>query len=744
MKKNLLKILILLIVLLLGLTLQACFDNNGGTDLPDDKTGTDTGDFFSIESVNFNSGYIPQDNLTKGYLIYDEIDFNSVTLDNKKLKTSSVIFQVFYNGENIQTIQPDFNNKYTTFRLDNKGKYTVKVMGESGKGQKLEGSFDFGVVSGGRADRVEVVIKDSEGNTVNEVKGGGSFTFIAQAYSDNTAVEVKNEDFYWDMPSNSGKKDKTFSIGNVTRRETRSHDFYCFIRNNNNQRINISKATFDIVDNLLKTEEFPDGVYYNYHTEKIGNTLSLPVNAAFDGGNYFSDKITAEYRFDNGEIKTIEKSTSASEGKFGLFISYDEVNYSLYDKNDYDYSVDNLGRKKSEYYANGVKYQFDPTKTAVKVYLAVWEKIKTESGFNLVPYVFDSTKLDINLFSASPSDLRITALSGKSKEDSAPFSLTYKDFNKAVIDDYVEVNILCDMDNDGILRDEFEGKKLSSTYQYFVPQIMLIGGSLSDYFIEFSYESMNSPIELVVNQSLISGDLERYYVSPNEGFVKMKVKSVFGSLEHEITIKVVNKIFENAKRITPVNANSIGVFYDLDLRPFVKVKEYRLSDYDDKSYNFRSLREDEVLEYYLDGELTPPEGLVFENNGVSGQDIAIKIAGVNYTVTVNGVYIIQDFCFSLLGEDYGLSQANGSAIYGGNVTAYSGTKEIYFYGLIPQFDIELGEEDTVNDDSLTLDADGDFYTSYYNGVFTVKYKFSYFESGKTYDFFAEVLRIIVK
>lgn len=749
MKKYLIKTLAFFIFLTIALALQACIINSGDdgkNDGNEDNSVIKSGDFFSVENCNFNPTFTSDDSQERGFLIYDEIDFNSISFDSKKVKTSSVYFEVFYGGETLKRLDPDFYNKYATFRLDNKGKYTVKVFGENTSGEKVEGSFDFGVNSGGRADHVEVVIKDSEGKIVNEVKGGGSYTFTAQAYSDDNAVEIISEDFFWDTPSKAGIKEKTFSIGNVTRREERNHDFYCYVRNNNNQKVNICKASFVIADNLVKTEAFPDGVYYDFGVEKVDNKLNLSVNTALGGGNYFYDNITAEYRFDNGDTVPIEKSMLSSEGKFGVFISYDGINFSAYDKSEYDYSVDAQNRKKASYYSNGVKYQFDPTKASAKVYLGVWEKVYNTVGYNLSPTKVDSTLTDINLLSQAPTDIKITSITGKSKDDRTPFANSYIDVNKSINEGSVEVNICCDMDNDGNIRDEFEGKRLFQTYQYFIPQIEITGGDLRDYTIDFSYQSMYSPIELISNQNLISGDLERYFVCPKEGIATMKVKSVFSDAESEITINVVNKIFESAKKLETINPDSVAVFYTLDMRPFMKVKEYRLSDYDNKSYNFRALREDEVLEYYVNGVLTAAGSFSFENNGISGQDITVKIKNSDAVKDIKNVYIIPTFGFSVLSQDYSISQLSDRDFYGSNVTAENDSSvEKYFYGLLPLLEITLDGGQSVSDGSLSLlNSDDSYKTSYYNGVFTVKYKFSHTIQGTDYFFFAEILKINVK
>lgn len=749
MKKYLIKTLAFFIFLTIALALQACIINSGDDgkiDGNEDNSVIKSGDFFSLENCNFNPTFTSDDSMEKGFLIYDEIDFNSISFDSKKVKSSSVYYEVFYGGEKLKRLDPDFNNKYATFRLDNKGKYTVKVFGENTSGEKVEGSFDFGVNSGGRADHVEVVIKDSEGKIVNEVKGGGSYTFIAQAYSDDNAVEIISEDFFWDTPSKAGIKEKTFSIGNVTRREERKHDFYCYVRNNNNQKVNICKASFVIADNLVKTEAFPDGVYYDFGVEKVDNKLNLSVNTVLGGGNYFYDNITAEYRFDNGDTVPIEKSMLSSEGKFGVFISYDGINFSAYDKSDYDYSVDAQNRKKASYYSNGVKYQFDPTKASAKVYLGVWEKVYNTLGYYLSATKVDSTLADINLLSQAPTDIKITSITGKSKDDREPFVNSSIDFNKSINQSSVEVNICCDMDGDGNIRDEFEGKRMFQTYQYFIPQIEITGGDLRDYTIDFSYQGMYSPIELISNQNLISGDLERYFVCPKEGVATMKVKSVFSDAESEITINVVNKIFESAKKLETINTDSVAVFYTLDMRPFMKVKEYRLSDYDNKSYNFRALREDEVLEYYVNGVLTAAGSFSFENNGIYGQDVTVKIINSDAVKDIKNVYIIPTFGFSVLSQDYSISQLSDRDFYGSSITAENDSSvEKYFYGLLPLLEITLDGGQSVSYGSLSLlDGDDSYKTSYYNGVFTVKYKFSHTIQGTDYFFFAEILKINVK
>ncbi|NCA92321.1 hypothetical protein EOM82_03600 [bacterium] len=749
MKKYLIKTLAFFIFLTIALALQACIINSGDDgkiDGNEDNSVIKSGDFFSLENCNFNPTFTSDDSQERGFLIYDEIDFNSISFDSKKVKSSSVYYEVFYGGEKLKRLDPDFNNKYATFRLDNKGKYTVKVFGENTSGEKVEGSFDFGVNSGGRADHVEVVIKDSEGKIVNEVKGGGSYTFIAQAYSDDNAVEIISEDFFWDTPSKAGIKEKTFSIGNVTRREERNHDFYCYVRNNNNQKVNICKASFVIADNLVKTEAFPDGVYYDFGVEKVDNKLNLSVNTVLDGGNYFYDNITAEYRFDNGDTVPIEKSMLSSEGKFGVFISYDGINFSAYDKSDYDYSVDAQNRKKASYYSNGVKYQFDPTKASAKVYLGVWEKVYNTLGYNLSPTKVDSTLTNINLLSEAPASISISSIIGRSKNDTVPFASNYIDVNKEITDGSVEVNICCDMDGDGNIRDEFEGKRLFQTYQYFIPQIEITGGDLRDYTIDFSYQGMYSPIELISNQNLISGDLERYFVCPKEGVATMKVKSVFSDAESEITINVVNKIFESAKKLETINTDSVAVFYTLDMRPFMKVKEYRLSDYDNKSYNFRALREDEVLEYYVNGVLTEPNGFLFENNGLFGQGITVKIKGSNAQKTINNVYIMPSFAFYIDYQEYQISNLDERTFYGSNVSAENDSSiERYFYGLLPFFEYNLAAGQSILDITLSIQNDDGLYkTNYYDGSFTVKYKFSHYIDGVEYFFYAEILKIIVK
>lgn len=728
------------VILLAGLV-QGCGKKIVPNDLEPTSEINLTESDLGFYNLNFNPAYSGGSSEGKGYLLYDDINFNHISFNGAKIKAHTIIFDILYNDQKLQTLNRGIDNKFPSFRFMEKGEYSVNIAGKKKDDKNFEWTLKINVISGGRPDKIDYTIKDGQGRVVENTKGGEDYTFQAKIYSDNDIVSLNSSDYYWEKPSNVGILEYSFTPGNIILEEIRPFNFYCFVTNNSDEKINIASGDFYVNDNLARTEEYPDGVYYDYGLPLENKIVSLNVNTAPGNEEYFYNNITVEYRFENGDVVSLEKSDLLEEGNFRIFISYNDENYSQYSLKDYDYNYNYRGARQLNYYDNGVKYQFDPTKQSAKIYLMIWQKVQFEGGYKLSLNKAESTSIDINLVSEAPSSIQISAVKGSHKNDTQPFLTSYKEFSKPPINDAAEVYLCCHMTKQGDVTDEYRNKSLNEIKQYFIFDIDVCGGTLSDYIVELFSENYPSPVKLMTYEHYLSGKLDRYFVAIEEGIVRFTVRSRFSSASREIEIKVVNKVFDSERRIESDNCNCIGIFSTVDFRPFVKIREYRLTDLDKYSFKYRPLRDNEDLEYYLNDTLTAAEGFSALNNGESGQMISVALKNSSIKKLELKAYIIPEFSFSLFGETYSIESMQDRLPVSQNVKSSSDSrKSEFFYGYIPCISINLPEGELVNEASFSfLDVDEGFNYTYANisiyepiNEFTITYELTHRDAWNSF------------
>lgn len=651
-------------------------------------------DWLFLDSINFNPTFSTYVESGKGFLLYDELDLDAIQMISDVDKYT-VSIEISGDGVETETIVIGGGGKFEKFRFTKTGEYIFKVSGKTENENILEDvSFSIQVITGNRPDRVEFSAINSKSEEVIDIKGGDTYTFSAQVFSgEEEYIPSTPKDVYWGQNSYLAPQEYEITIGNIIYEEERAYDFRCFVTNNVGTKINIIDQKYVVKDNLVKTEDFPYGIYFSYGQGMVNGTKDISINAKDHPlGRYFLQDISAEYHFDNGNVQEIEISDSKAKEKAGLYISYDNENYDIYSLSDYDYRYDEQENRISNYFQNGVKYQFDPTKSTAKMYLARWRE-KKEGMFSFVETEkIEGTEIDLNLISETPSSIDISRVSGKHKNDDQVFSPGYKTFTKEPRTGNVSVYLTCDMDGDDDIEDEFMGKYLSSSdIQYFKLDVNTTGGNLLDYTVNYSFDGTLSPIVFSSTEKG-NGELDQFFVGIREGTATITVKSRFSSLETSITVTVVNKIFEEAKMMTIHRyEDCYGIFSDLNFEDIIKIKEYRLTDYNKYSYNLRDLREDEKLEYRKGGTIISPEAVSYNDNGQVGQEISVYIQGTQKRLNLGNIYIVPEFDFTVNGQEYSLENVEGSSMIFEGINLFQSSSKQWFFGYVPYIQLDYSE-----------------------------------------------------
>ena len=741
--KNIVKSIFLSLVFLLVIIAPSCNQNLNNNNSVDNEVNEKPGieekqEWFLLYDIKYNTAYSSYGE-GQGFFIYDEIDLNDVNFSSNVDKFT-VKYDISY-GEEKTIIGIGANSKFRVFVFSKAGQYTIKVSGKDNNGKALtEGEFKCNVVVGDRPDRIEYVIKNSNQEIVEYIKGGDSYTIVANLFNQEKEYIPLKQDIYWNAP---GISQYNLNLGNIFKQESIKTNLYCYVYNNNNSRIQIfADESFIIYDNLEKTPEFPQGIYFDLGEDISNGELELNVDSAMEG--FFYKKIKAEYRFDNGETMNLKFSDERLEGKLGMYISYDQETPEIYSVKNYDYSIDAKGNKKSNYFSNGVEYQFEPTKTAAKIYLAVW----TLKNNQYITSKVEGTDINLKLISQIPSAITVDSVSGSHKNDNEAFMTGYKNFEKTPVNGAIDVYLCCDMDGDNKIIDEYEGKSLSSISQYFVLNVSSIGGNLNDYIVTYSYESWEYPAIKMQTFKTGNGFLERFFVAPNIGVATITVKSMFSEHEYMLTINVVDKVFEDAKVIQNLEWDEYSVFSVVDFSSILKIREYKLRDFDRDSYILRSPREDEVFEYSINGTIMEANAFSYQNNGLRGQEITVGIKGTNKKTTISKVYIIPDFIFSAYGVTYSLKDISETATFFESVVSKTDNDFVrWYYGLIPVLNLDTNGENINFEITNTLEMEKNEYDMpryyYYtrSNTFVLEYIFYYTDKGLKQSYGVEILNI---
>lgn len=685
--------------------LQACFDKNGDTP-PNGEEEVPTA-YFDWSNLNYSA------NGANSFTVFDEVDLNTIAFDSYKIKAGTVIYEIYFGEEKQKTIYAGAG-RLESFALNKIGTYRVEVTAKKAAGGQANEHFEFEVKPNSRPNRVEFVIKNSKGEVVPQPKGGDEYTFIAKIFSGEKEVEA--DSFFWEQLSNSGIAEYKYKIGNTAKSTVRAFNFNCIITNNMDKKINImdyaQNKTYIIEDNLDKSVEYPNGIQFSYGINTANNYVQLPLNIGGTSGAYFNRNISIAYRFDNGDVQPIEISQDKkTEGNATLMISYGNGEYGAYLPANYDYSCDRNGKRIANYFANGVKYQFDPTKSSASIKLVIWQSNKREGITYIEPATVDGSVIDVDIISSAPQSIDVKGISGSHKDDSVLFSKTYKTFNRAVKSDTVEVYVCCAMKATGSLSDEYYNKSLSSIKQFFVLDIDIPSSDMCDYTIEYTVGVNNKkPIELRTYSAPALGIFDQYFVCPDTGSSTMTIRSRFGRATKTLTINVVDKLFYNNTEIIRESIRDYGVYYEVDVRNNIRFKDFYLSSYSKSDYNERGINENEVLEYLNNNVVIAPSSLNYANNGRWGQQlVSVRIKGTNIIADLGNIFIIPQFCFAINGTEYIAKELAQKSFYHTTVRSmhplekYDTDKDIF--GAISYLEYQKGEDEVITRQSFRFIMD---------------------------------------
>lgn len=762
MKKTTLRFFLVLLFLVTIVALQSCMlVNNNDNKPPSHEQENSDSEYFDWSNLNYAWTEQEGDTTIYGYATYDVINFSGVSC-SKAVDANSVYFEIYFDGEQLARVDRMPNNTFKSQPLLQKGSYDIKIFGKTTTGVDIYQQFSVGVKACGRPDNVEITIKNSSGEVVEYVKGGDTYTFLATIYSDGQQIDWDSKNYFWEKPSNAGKKEYQYTIGNQTTTQIKEFDFNCFVHNNMGEKVNIFDKTFEQRDNLLKTEQYPEGIYYDYGMDIVNNRASLYLNlnqSPNPNEKYFYSNITAEYRFENGDVQPLEYSSSNKDDAIYLLVSYDNLSYKLYDIKDYDYSKDIHGNRIENYFANGVKYQFEPSASSAKIQLCRKLKRTDETGTIYYEKAVEKSAIDIDIIKQNSADIEAKKVSGKHKNDNEPFATTYKEFSQNIANDVIELYVFCDMNGSGVKENDYLNNYLSSSNQYFVIEVADMGGSLWDYTIDFDYKTTQPPIRLVTYRNDALGIYDQYFVCLNYGNATINVQSSFGKSSHSFDIKVVDKIFYNSTEIDKESLQDYGLFSHVNVESFVKLKEYRLSHYNKNSAVKRGLQEGEYLEYYIGNNQVSANNFDYANNGYRGQELRVYLRSdfINKDIyqTMGTCYSIPNFRFLINGKSY-LTTDLGFVQYSDTISCRHCSDNKYFFGNIWELNYTKGEQEIVDNYSFAFDLEYSgnqleqdsndidrFLYEYRNGVFVVFYKFYYTHGGQTHIYQTEILRVNV-
>lgn len=661
MKRKALIIIFIISTLLLSFMFSSCIKKpNGETPEPP----IEYTDFYDLDAVAFS-----YNDTEKGFQLYDDFELDTINLKKfvDKQKTTA---ELFLGKEKIELNFVGFGN-FGKYRFDKVGNYGIKIKGEAKDGTPLNGEFEFFVRNQGLPDEFQYNLINNEGNNIAFVEGGQTAFLDATIKLNNEIMLADTNVFssYWKEGKNKGLRRLEINKGNTVFDTEENIGFFIEITNNIGKKVVIENiATVVVKNNLLTDSENSTGIYMDFGGQYA------PERTVYSKGSLsaIDSNLSAEYRFKNGDVVPLVYSDRPGEYNFKLMVRYNgESEFTKYSVDDYDYSKNYRGEDIYNYIPNGTRYYFNPLKDSVEIRPCVWVGTKME-GMTLYDSVLIDNTTTITLTKSLPTSISIEKVEANERND---IELSYNGVKKSiypVVHNTVTVKIACSLNylnhNDVDLRQQNFSFSLK-----FNPEC-----DMKDFEYTISGDLRSPAVQS--HKWKVLGGYEKVFVARNVGQSVVTIKSKFSNAEYSLTVNVVDPILEEE-----LYANVIpNVFTKVELRPYVKVRQYKLSTNPNDDAIIRSLREDEVLIYakeeinnnWTDIEL---DSLTYTNMPTNGYKISLrcKLSGKwQSSLIVKNVRIIPNLSFGIDGGDeiwlYSIENDSYSYMRSG------------FWGIIPQ------------------------------------------------------------
>lgn len=717
-------------ILIIGVLLVAatCFGCSPKREPSDDKEITPEVAFnfsYNYQYADYGEG--------NGYLINDIVNLSEIAFNVSASDLNATL--TIENGEVNHFVRSGERGFSGTVQLSCVGTYTFKVEWQY-KGESYDKSIAVNVVAGDRPEKVEFVITCKD-EVVTEMRGGNTYTVTALFMRGGEPFEYSGGTYGWDRLGTGISFVRIFE--NLFEPIELNRTFQ-YVYKNNRGEDNTVICPFEVTvsDNLDKSQ-YPFGarVYYN-SAEFTDGKATVKTNCVTSAARFVA-RLSAEFVFDNGETQSLtysEEPPSDSKKSFYLAISYGDEFVR--------YRSDSFNLK----YAEGAFYQFDPNADTATVQVRLWYADK----------VLDDEK-QLLLDRVMPTSISISSASGRKKEKFNSASadnklVNYTWYTKTEGDKRVlEIPVACDMDGDGEVEDEYlrnvssesDVTGASSKLQYFRFGVTFSAGAdITDYTVVFQGQ------EPVKSYSHISDLYKRrviYYYAAFTGECEITVRSRFDpSVSDTVTVRVVDPVADYT-RLNKYDSllNTIGelprLFGAKECDSPRVVREFRLSSYNRFQFTTRALAANERIEFsdiaFAEGKFGRVTAKLYRNNVLLDQctinealavpRFTFKIDGATYSSTDTGSAWSTTFVNQTMNDP-----SNEWVYYGG----YLRTLTVSSTSTLRDMNIEVTAVEGVQDNYR-------IYKDYLKGEINIRYRYNITDSGKTYDYDLQVMKIKV-
>lgn len=706
-----------------------------------DKTTINDNTFFSLDNLTYNN-----DLTEKAFSAGDSIDAEKIVVDQQKADITRSFSIVLKNGDVV--IYKNSAYAYgSTLHIPlplSSCDLVITLSGTTSDGNVIAGSREIRVSESLYPKKAVLTAFSGETAVTNPICGE-TYSFKASVVDVN-GIDISNkvEDIYIDKAINGNSITLSFpdsAVDKIIR-----HNIYCTRENNlGEKKVLKLNAETTISDNLLRTNEYPSGIHFDYGFD-LESTDTVSVNK---NKQNFYDGLSAKYVFVNGNTKALTLGSGTAGNKVDLMIRYDgQGDFYAYNPDDYNYAVKN-GKYIFNYYKNGANYQFNPEASYAEVYFLVYKETVKDGTTLFMPTKADGSDFKFDIDKAAPDYIKITSVTTRERDNSKPFSVTVKETVRTNYNDSIDISILCDIDNtNGITNTDRKKQRFDLNVE--------IGGrevDLSDYVITLDESNNESGIvgkaviDVYSEFSATNGTGLRSYLALNTGTSKITVKSRFSDVKAVLTINVVNPVVDEAID-SDSNLPDIS-FGAVDFSDYARIKTYYLTSTGKNDYETRKLNANESLSYYIanaPGNNYIPGGKVSVTAYLQGNKF------INNSYYVNSVYFIPPFTLKINSTVLNSSSFNPELIFVKLNNLIGDSDPMYFNGTAAKLEIALSG--TFTRDSLIAESfnGGDvsdlrvqYRTDVINGQnvyeYTVNYRYAY---KKNAEYYIPIAKLIIK
>lgn len=712
MKKVFYGLLLAVVIFAGAFLLLSCGEN-------DDNSGDNTENTTYVDYSKLN--YNPKFSDGNGYVIHDEIDFNTLKVA-EGCSISTV--KIGTHGTASYGILKD-GNTFRNYTFNEVGTYTVEV---SVKAKALTTErFEVVVEAGNYPTGVKFDFIDGNDAKIDTVYAGSSFKLLATLMSGDKEIHgsIDGLSVYWGTDTYaSGNLTKELEYPNCATSNTYSIDLNVNTVNNVGKTV-VTKFThnYTVNDSLLKTEENPQGIYFDLGSKFSAETATADVSATVDGG-IFAASFTAEYRFLDGETKALKVAYNEATLSKVIDNVYVYIKYNGEDEyKTYNYASVNSSDGFANYVKGDEDYQFSPTKTSAEIYLAICARL-------------DASNLEFRPILGTEKTVSIK------KEALKKFALesfTYS--RKNLRDAYFSKNQTAQVVNDTVTMWSIIGS--NTEFQRFTPNMSIDRGSYGDYYITVENENVGYNKGAVTYYNGKNYALG-YFVPTNAGKATVTFKSCYTDESVQVTVNVINPVI--SANISVNSSENYGITVP-DYTKCVVVTETHYDSTTSDRAPYASETVTQMVDYY------DINSLAYLNKGYTvtvSTDIVLEDKSVTASKNVK-FYQIPDLTVSILGKTYSSSDAlSENAVLSDKKARdiYGNDDGLRFYGYVPTlviavpenqlslsyadygFAVTAGYPNANAADNIGRNLNGDFYvklTDFRNGKTTSTTQSTYAE-----------------